>query len=111
MKYILLKLFFGWLARLGSWIAKVIEKERELYLRRTALPPGTPVTPLCECHKGQTWYVEEYFPFGDDYLIVPTWPAPSKFGRRTEVDDMVISRKNIARAKAAPLAEGSGNQH
>ena len=103
MRYILLRVLFGWLARLGCWINNVIGRAEEQYLRKTALPPGTPVTPLCDCHPGQTWYVEEYCLSGNDYNLVPSWPPPPRFGRRHDIDDMHIERKKVvARKSAAP---------
>lgn len=97
MKYWTLRILFGWLARLGCWLQKAIVKAGNERLAATALRPGTPVRPLCDCHKGQTWYVEEYCQSGNDYNLVPTWPPPPRFGRRHDVDDMHIQRERIDR--------------
>jgi hypothetical protein len=102
MKYILLKALLGWLARLGCWLNNVIAQAEERHLIGTALPPGTPVRPLCDCHRGQTWYVEEYCVSGRDYSLVPTWPPPPRFGRRRDVDDMHIERHRVALARESP---------
>jgi hypothetical protein len=77
----------------------IIKKAREWYLNRSVFKPGTPVTPLCSCHRGQTWYVEMHISHGNDYIIVPTWPAPQKQYSKSEVDYLFIARENVALLK------------
>lgn len=97
MKYVLLRVLFGWLARLGCWLNNVIVRAEERHRVATALPPGTPVRPGCDCHRHQTWYIEEYWLSGDDYNLVRCWPPPSKFGRRHDVDSIHIERRRVAK--------------
>lgn len=98
MRYFLLKWCFGRLARIGCWLQAAISEAEEEHLVATALKPGTAVRPICDCHGKQLWYVEEYCRSGGDYNLVSTWPPPSKFGRRHDVDDMHIERNKVVLA-------------
>lgn len=95
MKYLLLRFFFGWVAKLGCWLQNVLVEAQCEYMVAHALPPGTQVTLLCSCHYGAQWYVEKYHSDADDYTLVRCWPPPPRLTRKFEVDSMFIERKNF----------------